>query len=129
MTALLASREWREECADMADDGPAFERPDMSGIPLHVTRTVHYRDCPTCEGSGSVEDASCPNPDCLNGEIVEWTDPLLRLRSIRKLRARPAMRYSPSVLLLYGEALQEAVSWSHLPDSREVAALGWRSAA
>lgn len=70
----------------------------MSG--LNVERTRHWRECPTCEGAGEIfvrhplygssscpydgDDEPCPNAKCEGGEIVEWVDPLIRMRNARR---------------------------------------------
>ena len=118
-----------EEARDMADLGPDYTKPDLAGVPLVVTRTCHYRVCPECEGSGTVgfyrtrysndpqdyDEATCPN--CEDGEIVEWVDPLIKLRDVR--------RYARSVpwgALRYGELRQKAVSMVALPHDHQVCA-------
>ena len=63
---------------------------------LTTDRTRHYRDCPECGGDGRVafnlhegdpqwdDDEDCPA--CIDGEVTEWTDPLVLLRLARPWR-------------------------------------------
>lgn len=70
---------------------------------LTVLRTCHYRTCSVCEGAGELvvndtnphgygpdpqcdEFAPCTNPDCEDGSVVVWTDPLLVLKQERRYR-------------------------------------------
>lgn len=123
MTALL------DEARDMADFGRAYTPVEPEGKFRHLTvgRSEHYRTCADCQGTGSVtvnrshngdpqcdEDAMCPNPDCLDGYITVWRDPLLRLHDMRDLLLR--CRRSATVNMIYGEVRQEAVSAATLPD-------------
>lgn len=107
-------------------DAPAPEIESMEGVALHVGRSCHWRTCPTCDGAGELtantshngdpqcdEPVPCPDPECVDGTIEEWVDPLLRLRTARRTLLR--FRASPYANVCYGEARQLAVSPEYLP--------------
>lgn len=114
-----------EESRDMADCGPAFDLSDFDIDPKHrhliVGRWQHYRTCGVCQGTGEVtvnrshnndpqcdEEYDCPNPDCVDGDVPVWTDPLILLRDARRQMLR--FRRSPWANTLYGERRNDATS-------------------
>lgn len=73
---------------------------------LRVYRTCHARTCHECGGTGWItvnrstandpaldEDYRCSNPECDDGEIYEWVDPLLRLREWHANKRLPVATY------------------------------------
>lgn len=82
---------------------------------LNTDRTRHWRTCETCNGSGEVfvrhplygqsccpypgDDEPCPVPDCIDGEVTEWDDPLILMRLSRSHRFHPAYRRARTVAM------------------------------
>jgi hypothetical protein len=131
-----------EEARDLCDFGPAFDLSDFDIDPkyrhLIAGRWEHYRTCGVCQGSGEItvnrshnndpqrdECYDCPNPDCVDGYVTVWTDPLILLRDARRQMLR--FRRSPTANMLYGGRRNDATSPVLLPDS--VAPFTFRRAA
>lgn len=127
---MSAYADLHEEARDLADFDAPYCAPSLYGVPLHTARACHWRTCPECKGTGTVAinprgdyiEVPCPNLDCDDGEIVEWVDPLIRLRNARRVLVRN--RRSPSVNCRYGECKAAALSpESYLPADRAPVAL------